>query len=320
MTTRVVRVSTGASRRTASSRASSTRVPTGWARVTSTDVPGSAARAGTEVEAHHHGVEPRARVRLAAARRRRRQRRRRCRGRCPRRRRDRGAPRSKVVARAPRGHDRGRTAPRGHREGRHRRQRARDTGSFADGRGGRGVRRESSIPPTFPRHLFPARVPLSRAPRHSPRTMPVARIKDTTFHSEVYEPAEVRAPRITLAPVSASAPRPRPRRLGLGGAPPPPPPHLSSLAPARPRHRGTASCSWTRSRPVGRPPHTRPASRRRRGGRRHGTVVTSAALLANDASTACRVSPPTSTRTRWRRHAPPPRGVGDAVETMRCDL
>ena len=66
MTTRVVRaVSTGASRRTASSRASSTRSSDRVeARVTSTDVPGSRAREGTEVEAHHHGVEPRARVRL----------------------------------------------------------------------------------------------------------------------------------------------------------------------------------------------------------------------------------------------------------------
>ena len=44
--------------------------------------------------------------------------------------------------------------------------------------------------------------------------MPVARIKDTTFHSEVYEPAEVRAPRIPRARASGPGVRP----LGLTGA------------------------------------------------------------------------------------------------------
>ena len=151
--------------------------------------------------------------------------------------------------RAPRGHDRGRTAPRGHREGRHRRQRARDTGSFADGRGGRGVRRESSIPPTFPRRRWSRARPRSRAPRHSPRTMPVARIKDTTFHSEVYEPAEVRAPRITLAPVSASAPVPVPVLRVEVPTPPSPSPVLFARPP---RDRVTAGQLLARGHARGR--------------------------------------------------------------------
>lgn len=53
-----------------------------------------------------------------------------------------------------------------------------------------------------------------------------------------------------------------------------------------------------------------------------GYVVTSAALLANDASTACRcfatdVNPDAVAATRATATA---HGVGDAVETMRCDL
>jgi release factor glutamine methyltransferase len=53
-----------------------------------------------------------------------------------------------------------------------------------------------------------------------------------------------------------------------------------------------------------------------------GYVVTSAALLANDASTSCRcfatdVNPDAVAATRATANA---HGVGDAVEAMRCDL
>jgi release factor glutamine methyltransferase len=151
----------------------------------------------------------------------------------------------------------------------------------------------------------------------APKRDRIARMSDTVFHKEVYEPAEVR--RLTPTPTQPRAASPRPRR----GADY----HLLTLAPSTPSHPGpsqdsyllvdTLVAEWD-ARLVHDPPRCALEV-----GSGTGYVITSAAILMRDAgvqdfqchATDCNPDAVACTAATATKH-----GVDANLTVTQCDL